>query len=262
MLSLLSPAKKLNFIDPAPFDAHSLPDFLGDSEELIDQAQHLSRSEISQLMHISDTLAELNYQRFHDFKPPFNLGNAKQAAYAFMGDTYVGLDAANLSEEDFTWAQERVRILSGLYGLLRPLDLIQAYRLEMGCRFKNSRGNNLYDFWGESLTLGINKILKTHQTKVVIACASNEYFKAVKPKLLDGDLITPIFKEIKGGQAKTLGMFAKRARGALTRFMIENRIENPEGLKDFQTGGYQFRTDMSKGNNWVFTRDHDAMKAA
>ena len=262
MLSLLSPAKKLNFTDPAPFDGHSLPDFLDDSEELIEQAQLLTRGQIGQLMHISDKLADLNYQRFHDFKPPFNLANAKQAAYAFMGDTYVGLDAGSLSEDDFNWAQDRVRILSGLYGLLRPLDLIQPYRLEMGCKFKNTRGNSLYHFWGDSLTLAINEILKSHESKFVIACASNEYFKAIKPKLLEGDLITPVFKEIKGGQAKTLGMFAKRARGAITKFMIENRLETPEDLKDFKTGGYEFRPDMTDGNNWVFTRDHDAMKAA
>ncbi len=179
-----------------------------------------------------------------------------------MGDTYVGLDAASLSEDDFVWAQERVRILSGLYGMLRPLDLIQAYRLEMGCKFKNTRGSNLYNFWGDSLTLAVNDILKTHKTKIVIACASNEYFKAIKPKLLEGELITPAFKEIKGGEAKMIGMFAKRARGSLTKFMIENRIEDPEGLKNFTTDGYEFRPDLTDGTTWVFTRDHDAMKAA
>ncbi len=254
MLSLLSPAKKLDFTPNAPFDNHSQPDFIDDSNMLIKQAKLLSRGQIGQLMHISDKLADLNYQRFHNFKPPFNLGNAKQAAYAFNGDTYSGLDALNLNQNDILWAQDHVRILSGLYGLLRPLDLIQPYRLEMGCKFNNSHGENLYDFWDEKLTLHINKIIKNHKYKTVIVCASNEYFKSIKVKSLDGDLIYPIFKEIKAGQAKNIGIFAKHARGIMTKFIIENRIENPENLKDFTKDGYRFRSDLSEGNQWLFTR--------
>ncbi len=257
MLSLLSPAKKLDFTPNAPFADHSQPDFIKDSSLIIKQAKLLSRQEIGQLMHISDKLADLNYQRFHNFKTPFDLNNAKQAAYAFNGDTYTGLDALNLNQDDILWSQNHVGILSGLYGLLRPLDLIQPYRLEMGCKFNNSQGENLYDFWGDKLTLHINKIIKNHKYKTVIACASSEYFKSIKVKSLDSDLIYPIFKEIKAGQAKNIGIFAKRARGTMTKFIIENRIENPEDLKDFTKDGYQFRSDLSEGNQWLFTRGDD-----
>ncbi|WP_259782823.1 peroxide stress protein YaaA [Aestuariispira ectoiniformans] len=255
MLVVVSPAKKLNFEDLAPFETHSQPDFLDHSEELIDVARKLTRADLGRLMKISDTLADLNYQRYQAFSQPFDLGNAKQAALAFSGDTYVGLDASSLSEEDFAFAQNHFRILSGLYGLLRPLDLMQPYRLEMGTRLQNDRGSDLYSFWGDIITNAINEALESQQDKTLINCASNEYFKAVRPKKLVGRVITPVFKEIKAGQAKVLGMFAKRARGMMARYVIENRLETPEGIKDFTTGGYQYRPDLSNDSDWVFTRE-------
>lgn len=255
MLVVVSPAKKLNFEDLAPFETHSQPDFLDHSEELIDVARKLTRADLGRLMKISDTLADLNYQRYQAFSQPFDLGNAKQAALAFSGDTYVGLDASSLSEEDFAFAQNHFRILSGLYGLLRPLDLMQPYRLEMGTRLQNDRGSDLYSFWGDIITDAINEALESQQDKTLINCASNEYFKAVRPKKLVGRVITPVFKEIKAGQAKVLGMFAKRARGMMARYVIENRLETPEGIKDFTTGGYQYRPDLSNDSDWVFTRE-------
>lgn len=255
MLVLVSPAKKLNFDELAPFDTHSQPDFLDHSQELVDQARKLTRTDLSRMMKISDALADLNYQRFQAFSQPFDLGNAKQAALAFAGDTYVGLNAASLSEDDFAFAQDHLRILSGLYGLLRPLDLMQPYRLEMGTRFANNRGSDLYAFWGDILTAAINETTHSHKDRTVINCASNEYFKSVRPKNLEGHLITPVFKEVKAGQAKVLGMFAKRARGAMARFVIENRLESPDGIRDFTSDGYQYRPDLSNEAEWVFTRE-------
>ena len=258
MLVLISPAKKLSFEEAAPFDTHSQPDFLDESEDLAGQARKLTRGDLSRLMKISDKLADLNYRRFQDFETPFTLANAKQAALMFNGDTYIGLDAPSLSKEDFAFAQEHLRILSGLYGLLRPLDLMQPYRLEMGTRFQNSRGNDLYAYWGDSLTEAVNGITAGHKDGTMINCASNEYFKAIKPEGLKGRLITPVFKEIKAGQAKVLGMFAKRARGMMARHIIQNRLETPDGIKDFREDGYIFRPDLSNDSDWVFTRDHDA----
>lgn len=255
MLVLISPAKKLNFEDSAPFDTHTQPDFLDDSEDLVEEARTLTRADLSRLMKISESLADLNYRRFQSFSTPFDLGNAKQAALAFNGDTYTGLDAPSLSEEDFAFAQAHLRILSGLYGLLRPLDLMQPYRLEMGTKFQNRRGGDLYDFWGDSLTGAINETTSDHKDRTVINCASNEYFKAVKPKQLEGRLITPVFKEIKAGQAKVLGMFAKRARGMMARYIIQNRIETPDAIKDFSEGGYRYRPDLSTESDWVYTRE-------
>jgi len=255
MLSLVSPAKKLDFDSESTSPTHTQPDFLDQSTKLVGAARKLSRAELARTMKLSDSLADLNYRRFKDFSTPFDLSNAKQAALVFNGDTYVGLDATSLSAKDMTFAQDHLRILSGLYGLLRPLDLIQPYRLEMGAKFQPQRKANLYDFWDGQITDAVNAILIDHKNKTVINCASNEYFKAVKPKLLVGDVITPVFKEIKDGEARTLGMFAKRARGMMSRFIIENRIELPDGIKDFNSGGYEYRPDLSDSKQWIFTRD-------
>ncbi|MTI10884.1 peroxide stress protein YaaA [Curvivirga aplysinae] len=260
MLALVSPAKKLNMDENVPFDTHSQPDFLSDSRKLVKQAKTLSANDLSRMMKISASLAELNVARFKDFKTPFNLGNAKQAVLAFAGDTYVGLDASNLSEDDLVYAQDHLRILSGLYGMLRPLDLMQAYRLEMGTRFQNERGNDLYAFWGDKLSKEINKITADHSDPTVINCASNEYFKSVDLKALKVNVITPVFKEIKDGQAKMLGMFAKRARGMMARYIIENKIETADGLRDFNSGGYEYRPDLSDDKNWVYTREQPVPK--
>ncbi len=255
MLVLVSPAKKLDFESGTSSATHTQPDFLKQTTKLVNAAKKLSRAKLAQTMRLSDSLAELNYRRFKDFKTPFDLSNAKQAALVFNGDTYVGLEASSLSDDDMAYAQDHLRILSGLYGMLRPLDLIQPYRLEMGARFQPGKKANLYDFWDGTISAAINDALADQNDKTVVNCASNEYFKAVKPKLLGGNIITPVFKEIKDGQARTLGMFAKRARGMMARHIIKNRIDQPEGIKDFTSGDYEYRPNLSTATQWIFTRD-------
>ena len=254
MLAVVSPAKKIDFSAVDRPLGHGLPVFLDEAQELVDVVKVLSRTDLIRLMKISDKLADLNYQRFRAFSTPFDLSNAKQAALAFSGDTYVGLDAKTLDEADFEYAQDHFRILSGLYGLLRPLDLIQPYRLEMGTRLNNPRGGDLYDFWGTQIAEAINQATGSQDDRTLVNLASNEYFKAVKRADLAGPVLTPVFKEIKDGESRTLGMFAKRARGMMARFMIQNRIDRPEGLKDFVGGGYAFRADVSDEATWIFTR--------
>ena len=254
MLAVLSPAKKLNMEDDVPFDTYSQPDFLRDSRKLVRQAKTLKSHDLSRMMGISEDLADLNMRRFKKFKTPFRLDNAKQSALAFAGETYIGLDAATLEEVDLVYAQDHVRILSGLYGMLRPLDLMQAYRLEMGTRFTNERGNNLYQFWGDKLSKSLNKITVMHADRTIINCASSEYFKSVQLAALRPKVITPIFKDIKDGEARMIGTFAKRARGMMARFMIQNRIEKAADLKEFTSGGYLFQSDQSDESTWIFTR--------
>jgi uncharacterized protein len=254
MLALISPAKKLDFETETTIADHTQPDFLDNSEDLVKSARRLSRAQLASTMKLSDKLTELNFRRFRDFSTPFDLGNAKQAALVFNGDTYVGLQAPEFNAKDMSFAQQHLRILSGLYGLLRPLDLIQPYRLEMGAKFRAPGGTDLYGFWDDQLSDAINTITAAHKDPSVINLASNEYFKAVKAKNLIGGVITPVFKEIKDGQARTLGMFAKRARGAMARFMIQKRLEKPAGLKKFTDGGYAYRDDLSDETSWVFTR--------
>jgi cytoplasmic iron level regulating protein YaaA (DUF328/UPF0246 family) len=206
-------------------------------------------------MKISENLADLNYKRFQSFTTPFDLSNAKQAALVFNGDTYLGLQAPTFSKNDFNFAQDHLRILSGLYGLLRPLDLIQPYRLEMGARFSPPNKRDLYDFWATQLTASINIELESHTHKNIINVASNEYFKVIDKKKLCGHLITPVFKEIKDGEARVIGMYAKKARGMMARYMIKNQIEAAEGLKKFNLGGYKFQKAQSDSNYWLFTRN-------
>ncbi len=254
MLALISPAKKLDFETTATLPAYSQPTFLERAEALVTKARKLSRAQLAGTMKLSDKLTELNFQRFRDFTTPFDLSNAKQAALVFNGDTYVGLEARSLSGDDMAYAQEHLRILSGLYGILRPLDLIQPYRLEMGAKFAAPGNTDLYGYWNGELAGAINAATTSHKDNTVVNLASNEYFKAVDAKKLDGQVITPVFKEIKDGQARVLGMFAKRARGAMARFMIKKRIEAPAGLKKFKDGGYKFQAELSDDTNWVFTR--------
>jgi len=254
MLSLVSPAKKLNFESDTTSEIHSQPQFLDQAMELVYKARTLSRGQLAQTMKLSDKLADLNYQRFQDFEAPFDLGNAKQAALVFNGDTYVGLDADTLDADDMAFAQDHLGILSGLYGLLRPLDLMQPYRLEMGARFQPPHGENLYGFWDGQITDAVNTAMESHADKTVINVASNEYFKVIKQKLLNGPVITPVFKEVKSGEARTLGMFAKRARGMMARYIIKTRLDRPDGIKDFKDGGYEYRKDLSNDAQWVFTR--------
>lgn len=257
MLALISPAKKLDFTCDVPALTPSQVAFPDDTQTLVGTLRAMPKSDIQNLMHLSDKLGELNYERYQAFSKDYTAENAKPAVYAFRGDTYVGLDADSLSEDDVTYAQNTLGILSGLYGLLRPLDLMQPYRLEMGTKLHTGRGEDLYDFWGDLITKACNDSLKDHADKTVISLASNEYIKSVKPKNLDGAFITCHFKEIKNGAPKTIGLFAKRARGAMARYMIQNRIEAPEGLKSFDTDGYAFDASLSDDTNFVFLRDQE-----
>jgi len=254
MLALISPAKKLDFETEPMLDTYTQPVFLDRAQKLVVSARRLSRTALAQTMKLSPALAELNYQRYQAFKTPFNLANAKQAALVFNGDTYVGLDAKTLDEKDLIFAQDHLRILSGLYGLLRPLDLIQPYRLEMGAKFRPPRSANLYDFWGDTLTNQINEIVADQNHTCIVNCASNEYFKSIKPKNLSVPVITPVFREVKDNQARVIGLFAKQARGMMARHIIVNRLNNSEDIKSFNAGGYSYRKDLSDGNSWVFTR--------
>lgn len=248
MISILSPSKKQDFDVSAPTNT-TQPRFLSEAETLMQELRTLSRPQIGELMSISDKLASLNFDRFQQFDPPFTNANAKPAVLAFRGDVYDGLDADSLSEESLAFAQEHLRILSGLYGILRPLDLIQPYRLEMKTKLANPEGDDLYEFWGDKLAEQINS-----ETDTLINLASNEYFKALPNKTLDVRLITPVFKELKGEKYKVIAIYAKKARGAMARFIIENRIDTPEDLKNFQWEGYAFHNELSKKNEWVFTR--------
>ena len=257
MLAVVSPAKKLDFETDAPEMAVSQPVFLDDTEELIEVARKKSRRDLMKLMGISENLADINYQRFAHFSRPFDRTNAKPAMFAFRGDTYIGLDADTMKAKDIDWAEDHFRMLSGLYGLLKPRDLMQPYRLEMGTKLANARGKDLYAFWGDKIAREINSLTDGHKDRSLINLASNEYFKSVKTQTLEGPVITPVFKEVKAGVAKVIGFSAKRARGMMARFMIDNRLETPEGLKKFAVDGYGYQDDLSTETEWVFTRVHD-----
>jgi len=254
MITVISPAKKLDFDTPSPKLEPSKPEFLQQSRKLNKILREYPELDLMELMHISKNIASLNVERNNSWKTPFTLKNAKPAILAFKGDVYMGLDASTFKSADLKYSQKHLRILSGLYGLLRPLDLMQAYRLEMGTKLQNDGGKNLYEFWGDQLTNKINEELSTHRSKTLINLASNEYFKAIKTRLLDGDLITPAFKERKNGDFKIIGIYAKKARGLMSRFMIKNRIDQAEELKSFDLDGYGFNQTLSTETNWVFTR--------
>ncbi len=254
MLLVISPAKTLDYETKPKTKTFTLPDYLDESQLLIDRARLWSALDIAELMQVSMKLAELNFDRFEAWHTPFTPQNAKQAVLAFKGDVYTGLDAESFKAADFKFAQQHLRILSGLYGLLRPLDLMQPYRLEMGRKVDTGRGKNLYEFWGSEITEGLNQQLKRLKSPYLINLASSEYFKAVKPKLLDGEIITPEFKDWKNGQYKMMGVYAKKARGQLSRFVIQNQLTEPEAMKEFNVDGYGFNEKMSSGNKWVFTR--------
>ena len=254
MLMLLSPAKTLDYASPLPTNTHSLPDFIPRSAELIELLRQLSPSEVGSLMQISDPLAQLNAQRYADWSKKFNFNNARQALLAFNGDVYEGLDAASLRETQLAWAQDHLRILSGLYGVLRPLDLMQPYRLEMGTRLGNAHGKDLFAFWGERVTHAINAALAQHPAPALINLASEEYFKVVKPALLTVPVITPVFEDWKGGKYKIISFYAKRARGLMARFAIDKKITKPAQLKKFDREGYAFDAAHSSPSSWVFRR--------
>jgi cytoplasmic iron level regulating protein YaaA (DUF328/UPF0246 family) len=254
MLTIISPAKTLDYDSELATQRFTLPDLLDKSSQLIAIARKLSPADISSLMGISDKLAHLNAERFNDWQPDFSPKNARQAILAFKGDVYTGLQAEDFSEKDFDFAQQHLRMLSGLYGLLRPLDLMQPYRLEMGIRLNNPQGTNLYAFWGELLTEKLNAVLKEQGDNILVNLASDEYFKAVKPAKLDGEIIKPVFLDQKNGNYKVISFYAKKARGLMSRFIIKERLTQRKQLQEFSLEGYQFDASRSEGNELVFTR--------
>ncbi len=255
MLVVVSPAKNLDFDTQVPVSEYTQPSLL---DTLAQECKALTPADLSSLMKISDKLATLNANRFAEFSTPFTPDNARQALFAFNGDVYTGLDAQSLSEDDIAYAQQHLRILSGLYGVLRPLDLMQAYRLEMGTKLANSRGKNLYEYWGDTVTTEINKALAAQGDNVLVNLASNEYFKSVKPKQVDGMIITPVFKDKKNGQYKIISFFAKKARGLMARYILQNKVEDVAGLKAFDTAGYYFSEEQSTETELVFLREEQA----
>ncbi|GKS68025.1 UPF0246 protein [Nitrosomonas sp. PY1] len=254
MFIVISPAKTLDFEFPTNFALYTQPDFLDDSAELIDVLKKLEPDQIGRLMSISPALATLNSNRYIAWKRPFTQDTAKQAVLAFKGDVYIGLDANTLSTSELAFAQNHLRILSGLYGLLRPLDLIQPYRLEMGTKFKNQRGNNLYEFWGDKITQTINQEMEKQKTDVLINLASNEYFQVIQPHRLNARVITPVFKDQKNGIYKVISFFAKKARGMMSRYIIQNKLTKLEDIRYFDRAGYQFSQNDSSVDQWVFYR--------
>ena len=254
MLILISPAKTLDYQSPLATERYTQPELLDYSQQLIREARKLSAPQIAKLMSISDKLADLNATRFHDWHPDFTPANARQAILAFKGDVYTGLQAETFSEADFDFAQKHLRMLSGLYGVLRPLDLMQPYRLEMGIRLENAKGKDLYHFWGETITQTLKDALKEQGDNVVINLASDEYYKSVKPKLLNAGIIKPVFLDEKNGKFKVISFYAKKARGLMTRYIIENRLTQPEQLTAFNSEGYFFDEEASENGELVFKR--------
>lgn len=254
MLMVISPAKTLDYESPLATQRFTHPALLDESQKLIAVARQLSPAQIGSLMKISDKLAVLNAQRFNDWQPDFSAENARQAILAFKGDVYTGLQAETFSESDFDFAQQHLRMLSGLYGLLRPLDLMMPYRLEMGIRLENPAGKDLYSFWGDRLTLALNEALSQQGDKILINLASDEYFKAVKPKQLAGEIVKPVFLDEKNGKFKVISFYAKKARGLMSRYIIQHRLTRPEQLKEFDVDGYAFDAASSTEHELVFKR--------
>jgi len=255
MLTVISPAKTLDF-ETAPTTRRSTrPQFLERAAELVKEARELSPDDLRELMGVSEKIAELNHQRFMNWSEPFTLDNAKQAVLAFKGDVYTGLEAETLNSGQLQFAQQHLRILSGLYGLLRPLDLMQPYRLEMGIRFATPGGRNLYEFWGDSLTRALNTQIGKSGSRVLVNLASNEYFKSLQPGALDAEIVTPVFKDLKGGKYKIISFYAKKARGQMARYIIDNELNEPDGLRRFRRDGYRYNKAESTAREPVFTRD-------
>tara|TARA_B110000967_G_scaffold64436_1_gene66375 strand:+ start:145 stop:912 length:768 start_codon:yes stop_codon:yes gene_type:complete len=253
MLTVISPAKKLDYSSSFSAAAHTQPALLKHSQELLEGLKKLSPQGVCKLMGLSDKLGALNYERFQEWSAPFNEQNARQAVLAFKGDVYQGLGADSMSNAELQWAQDHLRILSGLYGLLRPLDLMQAYRLEMGTKFANQRGGDLYSFWDGIITAELNEQL-TDADAVLLNLASNEYFKAVKQNNIRARIVTPVFMDSKDGKYKIISFFAKKARGLMAAFIIKGKITDVEDIKNFDSDGYSFNSALSEGDRWVFTR--------
>tara|TARA_B100000886_G_C20350216_1_gene460523 strand:- start:18 stop:791 length:774 start_codon:yes stop_codon:yes gene_type:complete len=254
MLTVLSPAKKLSKDCFVKTDHYQVPQFLKDSKGLVKELKKMTPPDFVSLMGISEKLAELNWERMQQWNETFKPENSREAIFSFMGDTYSGLDADSFTIQDLSFAQNNIRILSGLYGVLRPLDLMKPYRLEMGTKFSSNRGKNLYDYWEDSLSNYIKKELVGHKENVVLNCASVEYFKAIDRPSLNVDIITPQFKDMKNGQYKMISFFAKKARGMMARFVVQNRIENVNDILAFDLGGYNYNQSLSTPNQPVFTR--------
>jgi cytoplasmic iron level regulating protein YaaA (DUF328/UPF0246 family) len=255
MLMVISPAKTLDFETPPTTARYTQPQYLDHSQELITQLRELTPAQISELMHLSDKLAGLNAARFGSWNPAFTPDNAKQALLAFKGDVYTGLDAETLNEGQLDYAQDHLRMLSGLYGLLRPLDLMQPYRLEMGTRLPNARGKDLYAFWGTRISEWLNHALAEQGDDLLLNLASTEYFSSVKRSALHARVIDTEFKDLKNGQYKIISFYAKKARGMMSRFVISERINDPEQLKAFDTQGYRYSAEQSSPDKLVFLRD-------
>ncbi len=254
MLMFISPAKSLDMQAPYPELQATQARLLNDSQQLIDQLQTLNPEEIKKLMGISEKLADLNYQRFQDWTQSDSALQCP-ALYAFQGDVYQGLAVESLALDEIEFAQQHLRILSGLYGLLRPLDLMQAYRLEMGTRLANERGANLYAFWGDKISALINADMPKDEVPELVNLASNEYFKAVKAKFINSQIITPVFKDFKNGQYKIISFYAKKARGMMVNYALTHKITQTEQLKNFNSAGYQYTEELSDTRQWVFIRD-------
>ena len=253
MLAIISPSKTQDF-SSCDIKSYSQSRQLKHSQELVSILKNKNQQQISKLMSLSEKLSKLNFDRFQSFKTPFSLGNAKQALLAFKGDVYNGIDASSLSSQDLEFAQNNVRILSGLYGVLRPLDLIQPYRLEMGTKLQNSAGKNLYEFWGDQLSNELVKELNNHKEKTIINCASNEYFKSIDNSGLNAEVVTPVFKEMKNGKSRIISFYAKKARGMMARFIVDNRIDKTDQILDFDLAGYKYDSASSDKNKPIFSR--------
>ena len=254
MLIVISPAKRLDFDTRSPTRKCTMPVFLEEARHLVDHLKALLPEELSKLMGVSKKIAELNHRRYGEWHAPFTPSNAKQALWAFRGDVYTGLGADDFDQRDLEFAQKHLRILSGLYGVLKPLDLIQPYRLEMGTRFATHKGDNLYQFWGDKITTRLNRDLKSAGSSTLVNLASVEYFKSVRAGDLDAQVVTPVFKERRNGKYKVISFVAKRARGAMSRYLVKHRIDDPGGVKKFTEQEYRYNERLSKGGNWVFTR--------
>lgn len=257
MLIVLSPAKALDFETAPGIEAHSRPAFIDDAEALVQVMREKSPAELAGLMKLSDPLAALNVARYQNWRRRSTRRNARQAVLAFDGDVYAGLDARSLDEDALRWAQDHLRILSGLYGVLRPLDLIQPYRLEMGSRLATARGRNLYDFWGGQIAQALRRtLLRSDGEPALVNLASQEYFRSVDPAVLRSRVVTPVFEDWNSGRYRIVSFFAKRARGLMARFAIRHRVTDPEALKNFAEDGYGFVPAASGPDNWVFRRQN------
>ncbi len=254
MILVISPSKTLDF-KGQQYPKHTLPELLEQSQLLIDRLKKLNPGQVAELMGISDKLAQLNWQRYQDFAAPFGLENARQAILAFKGDVYSGLAAETFNADDLAFAQDHVRILSGLYGALKPLDLIQPYRLEMGTKLVTEGGKNLYGFWNTRVTEAINNALQHEKQPLLVNLASAEYYKVIQPKILQGPILKISFKENRNGTYKVIGIHAKRARGLMVNYAVSNRISEKDDLRNFDSEGYGFNAGLSTDDEFVFCRE-------